>query len=426
MDPLIKKEGLFRMSPRAMTVDILAEAYDRAQKFIVWREADVVLSHGHMKEGSGTVYVDELDQTEGYDVHAATGLIKHWYKELRDPIFPQSCYAALEKFYGVSHNDTDVALRVPQLLEFLSVNGEWSPINQTSRKILIMHLLPLLSRVTEFQDWNQMNAYNLAVCFAQCLMRGPDPIEDMRVASSIRRILMSLIMHWKADLAPKFGMDVWKFEDSLRMPEAVGDREDPPEERHGPRSSLEAQISGITLVDNESDGEIDERPPLPPRPPPSLDTAMPASNPVRRKPAPPVHNLPRYSMIIRETPAATLEHIDSYNSIPMGDSVVPSDSSDRLDEVTEPVDLPEYEPSSSISKPSPTTSHQEIFHEIRDMTEFPIREDPSGSERPIISPHTLPNAPALAPSEYDNTSSPRSSPTSPVLRRPLPKVKTDT
>lgn len=380
MDSLIKKEGLFRISPRAITVDILAEAYDRGQKFIVWREGDIFLSHGHMKEGTGTVYVDGLDQTEGYEVYAATALIKHWYGQLRDPIFPPSCYPALEKFYGVGNPESEeVPLKVPQLLALLSVDGEWSPISQISRTILVVHLLPLLSRVAHFQEWNQMNAFNLSVCLTACLIRGPDPHEDMKISGVIRRILTALITHWKADLAPRFGMDDSKFEDSLRMPEAVKDREDPVQERlEGPPTSLEAQVSGITLVDNESDDdgdgddeeEMDERPPaLPPRPLQlSIDTAtsgctsvasaasaipMSPMSPVRRKPAPTVQNLPRYSVIIRETPS-TLQHIDSYNSVPLEeDDFEPTES---LHGVPKVPDLPVYDPSSSPSKTTPHTS----------------------------------------------------------------------
>ena len=238
MDPLIKTEGIFRISPRAITVDILTEAYDRGQKFIVWKDGDVSLSHGHMREGTGLVYVEELDQTEGYDLHAAAALIKQWYKELRDPIFPQSCYPALERFYGATYSETEQPLKVSQLLDILAVDDEWSPIDKTARIILTMHLLPLLSRVTDFQDWNQMTAYNLAVCFAPSLLRGPDPIEDVRIASIIRRILMALIMHWKTDLAPRFATSIPKLEESLHPPEAIQDREDPLQEIQGPRSSL--------------------------------------------------------------------------------------------------------------------------------------------------------------------------------------------
>lgn len=344
MESVIKTEGIFRISPRAMVVDILMEAYDRGQKFIVWKEGNVVLSHGHRREGFGEVWVDEMEQTDGYDLHMAAALIKQWYKDLREPIFPQSCYMALEKFYG-SYSDTKEPLKVPQLLDILSDSDKWSPINKTSKNILTMHLLPLLSRVTEFQEWNQMTAYNLAICFGPCLLRGPDPLEDVRISGIISRILMAMIMHWKEDLAPIFDTDVWKFEESLRMPEAVKDREDPEQDVQGPRSSLEAQISGIILVDNdESDEEVEEKPPLPPRPVVSPVENLSPDMPVRRKPAPPIQSLPRYSVVVTERPV-TLEHIPFYNT------VAPEEDEDivPLGNLPEVSELPEYEPSSATA-----------------------------------------------------------------------------
>jgi Rho GTPase-activating protein 1 len=423
LDPLIKTEGLFRISSRAVMVDILTEAYDRAQQFVVWREGDVTLSHGHMKEGTGIVFVDELDQTDGYELHAATGLIKRWYRELRDPIFPQTCYASLEKFYGTSYSGIEIPLKVPQLLEFLCVNGEWSPINQTSRNILTMHLLPLLSRLTEFEEWNQMGAYNLAVCFAQCLIRGPDPIEDLKMSSLIRRILMALIVHWKADLAPRFGMDLSKFEESLRMPEAVEDYEDPVQEPQGPRSSLEAQVSGITLVDNEngSDSDVDDRPPLPPRPLPSGDTATPGSTPVRRKPAPPVQTLPRYSMIISENPG-TLEHIDSYNTVPLGD-IEPLGS---LPGASDGPELPKYEPSSAVITPPISNLPSENPKNLPDSLDSSIREDPAPrSVKPEATPSRFPRSLSDVPEPPEHDMN-LQTPTSPILslaRKPLSNTK---
>lgn len=352
MDSVIKTEGIFRISPRAMVVDILTEAYDRGQKFIVWREGQVVLCPSHMREGVGEVWVHEIEQKEGYDVHMAAALIKQWYKELREPIFPQTCYMALEKFYG-SHSEKE-ALKVSQLLDILSDCDKWSPINKKSKKILTMHLLPLLSRVAEFQERNHMTAYNLAVCFGPCLLRGPDPLEDVRIASIISRILMAMIMHWKDDLAPIFDLDVLKFEESLRLPEAIEDREDALQDVQGPRSSLEAQISGITLVDNDdSDEEVERKPPLPPRPvvSPVEDTPRPAASPVesissdtpvRRKPAPPIQSLPRYSMIVAERPV-TLEHMPFYNTVPSEEDTAPLGSLPELSE------LPDYEPSSATA-----------------------------------------------------------------------------
>lgn len=298
-------------------VNILAEAYSRGQKFIVWRDGNSYLSHSHRKEGVGEVWVDGVDQVEGYDGHTAAGIIKQWYKELRDPIFPQMCYAALEKFYGSVSNKADGPLEVQRLIDILSDNENWSPISKTAKKILTMHLLPLLSRVSDFQGWNQMTAYNLAVCFSPCLLRGPDPLEDVKMAKIVCGILTSMIQHWKDGLAPLFDMSVMKFEDSLRLPGAVEDREDPVQGIAERRASVEDQTSGITLVDNEDiDEEVEPKPPLPPRPvvsPP--ETTLPSSMaPVRRKPAPPTHQPPTYSVAptIREF---NLANTQFYNTV---------------------------------------------------------------------------------------------------------------
>ena len=345
MDDNIKTQGIFRISARAQTVDILREAYDRGQKFIVWRERAAVLASSYRREGIGDVWVQELDLTDGYELMAAAALIKLWYKELREPIFPTSSYQALIKFYS----DPEISLDTPQLLAMLSMDDEWSPISsKMSRQILTKHLLPLLSRVAEFSDRNQMTPSNLAVCFAPSLLCGPDPMEDLKISRLVQRILVEMITHWKNDLAPLLDTSFEKFEDSLRMPELVEDREDPLEEVQGlDFSAIEAQLSGITLVDNDdSDEELEgSLPPLPPRPrtqtidrkpvggtstqpesPPNgsspeagrsnalTPNGSGTSSPLRRKPAPALLPLPRYSTIMNDRPAA-LQGIQYYNTV---------------------------------------------------------------------------------------------------------------
>lgn len=340
MDPLVKTPGIFRISARAQTVEILRESYDRGHKFIVWREAATVLAYSHHKEGAGDVSIDEIDQTEGYELHAAAALIKLWYNELHTPIFPPTSYATLEKLY--SHPDT--SLEPSQLLDILSSTTGWSPLTSVSKKILTMHLLPLLSRIASFSDWNQMTPYNLSVCFAVSLLRGPDPLEDVKISSIIRRLLIAMITHWNV-LAPALHTSYADFENSLRLPEAVVDREDPMEEGESPvgGGEVEAQMNGITLLDNDSSDTEEEElaplpgvpprpeasipnelslpvlPPLPPRPSDSVSTVEEISrdgngiSPVRRKPAPTLQPLPRYSMIVNDRPAA-LAGIPFYNT----------------------------------------------------------------------------------------------------------------
>lgn len=387
LDENIKIEGIFRVSARAQTVEILREAYDRGQKFIVWREREAVLASSYRKEGTGDVWVEELDQTEGYELHAAAALIKLWYKELREPIFPPWSYQALDKFYSAP----DISLDPPQLLAILSMEDEWSPItNKMSRQVLTMHLVPLLSRVAEFSDWNQMTPENLVTCFAPSLLRGPDPIEDLKMSGIVRRILVALITRWKHDLAPLLNTSFEAYEESLRMPEAVEDREDPlEEEQTNDTSELEMQTSGITLLDNEdSDEEIEgSPPPLPPRPVasgtaqnspsgiPAITESQPnginpadatrshssspvesgppnGSGPLRRKPAPALMPLPRYSTIIHDRPAV-LQDLQYYNTVaPEGEELGEDANLNRLPLYEK--GMPMNEDSAPIMPPRPS------------------------------------------------------------------------
>ncbi len=312
MDDNIKIEGLFRIPPSAITLDILREAFDRGQKFIMWHESNETIIFYRSEHSQ--MLSDALSQPEGYGVHAAAGLIKLWYRELAQPIIPPSAYRPLKDIFG----DLEKPIDPERVIQLVSITSEWSPLPETSRLILTKHLLPLLSRVTDFQTWNLMTPYNLAVCFAPSLLRGPDPIEDAQMSSVVTRILEAAIPLWKTTLAPLCHMDHFVFEDSLRVPFAIEDYEDPLEELPTPTMTLNAdfetshlQENGITLVDNDHDTDPDDnrsdaedfKPPLPPRPGPSNSDVPGASTTtpvVRRKPAPPLDGPPRYSMVVAD------------------------------------------------------------------------------------------------------------------------------
>ncbi|KAL8711562.1 MAG: hypothetical protein Q9220_003972 [cf. Caloplaca sp. 1 TL-2023] len=338
MEECLKMEGIFRVNAKAVLVEVLKDLYDRGQQFVVWKERDTALTFPYWRDGIGDVSLDEPQDKDGFDVHCAAGLIKMWYAELKEPIFPQSCYQALERFYG---ND-ELPLELDQLVNMLSLDSQWTILSVTARRILRMHLLPLLSRVIQHQDWNHMSAYSLAVCFAPALLRGSDIKEDAKMMGNVRRLLEAMITNWEGQLASIFGSSSYgEFENDLRLPQVVADREDPFEDSNESASQLGMQISGITLVDQdasasdtqqEEDDEYDP-PPLPPRPrtfsnldghrpplPPRLRSSTIADIPnteVKRKPAPEVHPLPRYSMVVPSSalPPATLEHIPFYNTV---------------------------------------------------------------------------------------------------------------
>ena len=300
----ISAEGLFRINARATTLDVLREAFDRGQKFVLWKEEGrATMLFPAYREGHGDVFIEEPEVVDGYGLNAAAGLIKLWYAELREPVFPEAAYPFLERVFG----DATKPIEARELVDLLLPDAEWSPVPRPARAVLTTHLLPLLSLVAR-ADGNRMDAHNLATCFAPTLLRSADPIEDVKAAPTVTRILAAAIQHWiKSDLAALCGMNDDKFQGLLRTPTDPADREDPLDlpraapaaagQHHGPQ-----QTEGILLLDDghsgSSDGEEDAPPPpLPPRvgselaSPPSLANTHP----------------PRYSTVMTAEPQGTRE-----------------------------------------------------------------------------------------------------------------------
>jgi Rho GTPase-activating protein 1 len=338
-------EGIFRIPAHVKLKDVLRESYDRGQKFIAWKERQVALpwpQYEHAERLDSTLA--EIDQTEAYGVHLAAGLLKFWYAELREPLFPATCYKELRAQFG----NADEQPSLEKLTDMLSNQSEWSLLPLNSRKLLTRHLIPLLALVVARSETNKMTAENLAVCFAPTLLCGPDQLEDMTVSAIIRRILVAAIKLWPSTLRQAIGVDEVAFSRDLQDPARMEDYEDPVSQSSSDepkaRGFHEEQKVGIILKDNE--GAM-EPPPLPPRRralsdtrtsmgSPSLHSEGPAlpSGPswssdakslsgsedsnIKRKPAPPLQVPPRYSTIaaraedVTESPSTYMAVTDGF------------------------------------------------------------------------------------------------------------------
>jgi Rho GTPase-activating protein 1 len=305
LEPNIKTEGLFRIPAHQRLKEILRESYDRGQKFIVWKDNDVMLPVLHYPEAENVQQViEEVDPKDAYNVHLATGLLKFWYSCLRDPIVPQHSYQEFWKHYS----DVDHSFSIDEMKEIFSPAHSWSPLPQVSREILTRHLLPLLDVVSAQCEANKMTAENLAVCFAPAMVCGPDQIEDAKMSSLLRRLLTAAISDWSRGLREACQIDPSAFKRDLLPPTDPQDFEDPPE--HTQRNDefptatrdMQTQFSGIVMMDNEDDDE--KAPPLPPR--------APVSSAPKRKPAPPLAQTPRYSSIIADSPVEITSPLNAY------------------------------------------------------------------------------------------------------------------
>lgn len=230
----IKTEGLFRVPPHSVLAGVLKEAYDRGQKWIVWKEGDAVV----VDPGLDEALLNEIRPEDTYSVHLAASLIKYWYRDLREPIFPESSYEDLRQRYG----DASIQVTPEDLVDILLPQSQNSPLTETSREILTRHLLPMLSEVAAHETENRMSPENLAICFAMTMVCGSNQLEDAKMTNIVRRVLQAAIEMWPV-LREGMGLSTETFDADLQPPSEANDYEDPLET--GRRSNEEYLEVGI-------------------------------------------------------------------------------------------------------------------------------------------------------------------------------------
>ncbi|KAI5266796.1 hypothetical protein E4T47_08176 [Aureobasidium subglaciale] len=311
----IKTEGIFRIPPQSILVGILKEAYDRGQQFIVWKEGTISYTQPDMDHDT----LRHVHQSDAYGVHLAAGLIKLWYRELKTPVFHESCYDELRYKFG----SPDCSIDLEDLTEMLSPTSSTSCLSQTARLVLILHLLPLLSLVTSYSSTNKMTPDNLAICFSPALVCGSDQLADAKMTSIVRRVLESAVKYWPNGLRDACQTAPDSFAAALRPPPAAQDYEDPLQENYRDTSQDSGKCSHRIVLQDDETG----KPPLPPRPSSKTrqraesTSAFPArsdslASPVKRKPAPigaappPYATFPRTTT--REQSAGSINSMDGF------------------------------------------------------------------------------------------------------------------
>lgn len=164
-------EGLFRVPPHAILLDILREAVDR-QQAIKWDE---------------------------WGPYTAAALVKLYYRSLPEPIFPYEYYGRLTSLTTeMEEKDEDGTFSAVRTL----LESEEKGLPKSSRVLLLKHLLPLLALVAQNSDVNKMTPLNLAICIAGSLVRSDDMVADAKASSGVRKFLEVAIERIE-ELAPK-------------------------------------------------------------------------------------------------------------------------------------------------------------------------------------------------------------------------------
>jgi RalA-binding protein 1 len=131
----IKEEGIFRLSGSTLEIQKLKERFNQ--------EGDV----------------DLLASGEFYDVHAISGLLKLWFRELASPVLTSEMQ---QHFLSITENHQDRESRVTVLKRLLA---HLPRANYTLMRVLIGHLI----HIVQNQSVNKMTSRNVGIVFAPTL-----------------------------------------------------------------------------------------------------------------------------------------------------------------------------------------------------------------------------------------------------------------
>lgn len=144
--------------------------------------------------------IDPLtEKMEGDEINSVAGLLKLYFRELGEPLFPADKFSELisipEKFSGNEEESKSSLLAIMSSLP-------------RPRMIVLRYLFAFLNHLSEFSDENMMDAYNLAVCFGPTLL--PTPVTtDISNHVYVNRLVEIMILH-QEDLFPSGGDVVYE------------------------------------------------------------------------------------------------------------------------------------------------------------------------------------------------------------------------
>uniref|UniRef100_A0A4W3H8E9 Myosin IXB n=1 Tax=Callorhinchus milii TaxID=7868 RepID=A0A4W3H8E9_CALMI len=122
---------------------------------------------------------------ENYHIHAITGLLKQWLRELPEPLMTYALYSDFLR--AIEHPE-----RQEQLVATYNMLEQLPPANHSTLERLIFHLV----KVAVVEDTNRMSTNALAIVFAPCILLSPDtsdPLMSMRDVSKTTMCVELLI-----------------------------------------------------------------------------------------------------------------------------------------------------------------------------------------------------------------------------------------
>lgn len=182
------------------------------------------------------------DVVDASDMNSIAGVLKLYFRELREPLFPLHLFDALVE----CTRENDVRRRLERIKDLLATLPR--PIF-----IVMRYLFAFLNHLSEYSDENMMDPYNLAICFGPTLLPIPPDRDQVSYQASVNDIIKTIIVY-QEEIFPNDGGVVYEkciVENSRNSIDAV-DEDDEDETSSIPSDEEEPDVKeAVALHDFE-------------------------------------------------------------------------------------------------------------------------------------------------------------------------------
>ncbi|BFZ10566.1 hypothetical protein BsWGS_13608 [Bradybaena similaris] len=157
------------------------------------------------------------DVMDASDINSVAGVLKLYFRELREPLFPLHLFDALVECTSKMPSlfplhlfdalvectrEKEMSKRVQRIKDLLS------SVNRPTW-IVMRYLFAFLNHLTENSDENMMDPYNLAICFGPTLLPIPPDRDQVTFQSSVNEIIKIIIVH-QEEIFPNDGGETYE------------------------------------------------------------------------------------------------------------------------------------------------------------------------------------------------------------------------
>ncbi|KRY12040.1 SLIT-ROBO Rho GTPase-activating protein 1 [Trichinella patagoniensis] len=151
-------QGVFRVSGSQIEINAFKDAFERGE--------------------------DPLsDVTDASDVNSVAGVLKLYFRELREPLFP---FFMFDQFVECAclESREEFIKKLRELVQTLP-----RPVF-----VVMRYLFAFLNHLSEFSDENMMDPYNLAICFGPTLLPIPESKDQVFYHNHVNELMRNLIV----------------------------------------------------------------------------------------------------------------------------------------------------------------------------------------------------------------------------------------